>query len=70
MAPYESQMIAGMRPFSTRHPDVPVDPIRAAVQAERARCAKIAREIAEDPHGSNPSCAAAEEIAARIEAGE
>lgn len=44
--------------------------IREAVLAERARCAKIAREIADDPHASNPAYSAASEIAERIEAGE
>lgn len=43
---------------------------RMAVIAERERCAKIAEEMADDPHGSNPARAAAEEIAARIRSGE
>lgn len=43
---------------------------QAAINAERERCAKIADKYADDPHGSNPSCATAEAIAAEIRNGE
>jgi hypothetical protein len=39
------------------------------VLAERERCAKIADRYADDPHGSNPSCATGETIAAEIRKG-
>lgn len=43
--------------------------MRHAAATERERCAKIADEYASDPHGSNPSCATGEAIAARIRSG-
>lgn len=40
------------------------------ISDERERCAKIADKHADDPHGSNPSCATGEAIAAEIRSGE
>ncbi len=40
-----------------------------AITAERERCARICDEAAADHHGSNPACAQAEELAAKIREG-
>jgi hypothetical protein len=45
-----------------------VDAIQAAVLAEREECAKIADEVADDPHASNPAYSAASNIAVAIRA--
>lgn len=41
-----------------------------AIEGERERCARICDEEASDPHGSNPACAQAEYLAAKIRSGE
>lgn len=40
--------------------------IAQKVMEERERCAKICDAVADDPHGSNPECAAAEFLASEI----